>query len=778
MQYTSEIIRFQAGQRSHHPTPEATIEWRPPEGVYHEGETLVVLVDLHPSLPHRGRELRTIAVNAYWNSSGSLVARLRRSLDAVNRYLCQVNTGATAEGRASGNVTCVALCGEDLFLGQVGPAHALVYTPEAAQLDTFPYRPGELLIPLGAALPPRIHIGYTPLLPQTTLLLATSELFAAQSPELWQATLAQPDFDGVLQTVETVMATSQTSGSAVLLRALTEVPVPDMVETPHGWWPFARRQPATIPASSLPEPPVVITSAPALTEPLVPARLVPRPRISTPTTLEPAPEIQPPSAPQSQPEPSPEPVIAPVVTPVAADEPSASESTRPSWRITLPRWQLPKLTLPQLQLRRPERLPWRIGKIPYRQLLQALLPGKMPDGRVAMVLDPPQERSTVMGGVTLGFLLLIFFITLITYFEFGGAERLPQVLGAAHDARAIAYNIQTVDTWREVLMLADRSLGLDPQNEEASRLKAEAQQAIDALQSAALLQVYPIMDLGVAPAPRRLLIAKGWVYLLNTTTDEVLGIPLSDNHLASIADAPISILKRGQTFYGEAVESLVDLAWVQSPIGYPDGAVFIYSDNGALYIYEPVLGPQSMDRQRLPGELVPSAVTFMKVYGERVYLVNRQQNQVLSYWPVNGLYNSPPRPYFAASVGPPLQNVVDFALDGRLYLLLGDATLHVYYEGAEDLSFNVQGLPERDFTPTLLAVERNTETGSIYLGDPQRERIVVLNKRGQFQHQFRLSGQRLEHLEALALSASADSGILYFIANNRLYAAPLPDFAR
>jgi hypothetical protein len=73
-----------------------------------------------------------------------------------------------------------------------------------------------------------------------------------------------------------------------------------------------------------------------------------------------------------------------------------------------------------------------------------------------------------------------------------------------------------------------------------------------------------------------------------------------------------------------------------------------------------------------------------------------------------------------------------------------------------------------------LAVEPQTDSGMIYLGDPQQERIVVLDKRGDFKHQFRLSGEALRQLEALAISETPH--VLYLIGENRLYAAPIPDF--
>lgn len=786
MQHESEILRFQEGQRSQHPAPEATVEYHPPEGVIHAGEVLVVLVDLQPALPHRSRELRAIAIQAYWNSSGSTVARLRRCLAELNRYLIRVNTHSEADGRATGSVTCAVLQGEDLFLGQVGSASALFYDAETGLTESFP-RAGRPLIPLGASLPSIIHIGYAALAPGSTLLLATTTLFQAQARERWHEILARADFGDALEAVAEAMAASQASGSAVLLRCRPDAVETEPSEPPRRRWPFGRHESAQspviasepVPQIEVPPTPVVAPisrlTPPAFGEPLVPATLVPRPRSGT----GPLPPLA--GAPAT---PAPVPARSPAPPPEfeAPDEDATLEvepgtDSAPRWRLSLPALHWPHIQLPHLERKTPQK-PWRIGQLPFRQMFKALLPGPVQTRGVGVQRNPPEEKATIMGGLTLGFMLLVIFITLVTYLEFGGAESPEQTLTAAQEARAAAYNEQTVDAWEEVRSLAEESVRLDPANAEALQLRDEAEQAIAALESAALLELHPIADLGMVPAPRHLLVAGGWVYWLNTATDEVSGIQLTEDRLAALSSAPISILKRGQTFYGEAVEHLVDLAWVQSPASYPDGAVFIYCDAGELYIYEPSLGPQSIDRQRLSGDLTPGSVMLMDVWGEQVFLVDRQRNQVWSYWPVNGLYDSPPRPYFAPSAVPPLQNVLDTAIDGRVYLLTGDGALHAYFEGTEDLSFSIQGVPDLEFSPTVLAVDQAPEDGHIYLGDPRRERIVVLDKQGRFLHQFRLSNQMLEHLEALAISRSVTNGILYFIADNRLYAAPLPDFAQ
>ena len=79
------------------------------------------------------------------------------------------------------------------------------------------------------------------------------------------------------------------------------------------------------------------------------------------------------------------------------------------------------------------------------------------------------------------------------------------------------------------------------------------------LQNAAMLDIAPILDLGTAPSPRRLLVAGGWVYVLETATDAVIGLPLAGDHISTNADGPVAVIRRGQNYMGEVVNH-IDIA--------------------------------------------------------------------------------------------------------------------------------------------------------------------------------------------------------------------------
>ncbi|MGC9358635.1 MAG: hypothetical protein ACP5GX_12240, partial [Anaerolineae bacterium] len=410
--------------------------------------------------------------------------------------------------------------------------------------------------------------------------------------------------------------------------------------------------------------------------------------------------------------------------------------------------------------------------LPVKPFVDALLPKPVAGGRARRQRSVPEEKTAVVGGLALGFLLVVALITITALQQFGGAERTQLLLEEAQETNQEARQTQSEQDWQEALSSAEQVLTLAPENAEAQVLAEEARLALDALQHAALLTAAPLVELGTSPTPRRILVAQSWLYVLNPAQDSIFGVPLAEDGITPASSAPTPILKRGQTISSEAVGHLVDMTWMEPGPGYPDGAILIYSDNGYLYIYEPSLGPMSITFQRLQGLTELDTVTLIDTYGEQFYLINRHKNQVMKYVPVNGIYDSPPRPYFAPEVAPQLQTALDMALDGRLYLLLGTGELRAYINGTEDLSFNVQNLPDPDFQPTVMAMEFHPEEGRIFLGDPISERIFVLNKRGEFQYQYRLPGSTLKQLEVLTVSQ--EPAVIYFVAENRIYAAPIP----
>ena len=282
-----------------------------------------------------------------------------------------------------------------------------------------------------------------------------------------------------------------------------------------------------------------------------------------------------------------------------------------------------------------------------RKSLRSLLPGKVDGLRNKVQKKPPSERGTVLGGVAAGITIMVILISLTIFLQYGGPLRAAELLAEAQALRITAYNSQDPDLWYELLELCEQIVRMDSQNVEALNMKLEAEQAIDALENAAVLNLTQLIDLGTSSVSRRIVAGGSWIYVLDSSKDDIIGLPLNENRFSTSASVPTVILNRGQSIDGGVVDNLVDLAWIEPGGLYPDGALFTYSADGVLYIYEPTLGPNSIQSQKLEGDLTGVSVTAMGTYGTKLYFIRRQDNQILMYEPINGIYESP-RLYFAA----------------------------------------------------------------------------------------------------------------------------------
>ncbi len=844
MQYQNQILRFQAGQRSQHAAPDVSIE-RPPRNIPKEaGDLLVVLVDLNPPLSRRSRELRTLAAEAYWNSTGSIAGRLRRALSETNRYLVHANEENDSALPTSGSLTCAVFTGEELFLGQVGPANALLYHPQGP-LELFP-RQARTLAPLGITLPPVIHIGYAPIEPSCTFLLLAGPIASAQSLDRWNDLLIEASLEEISTRLANTVAGEHSNGSAVLVRCTVDAP--EISEPPPQPWPsWLNKLRPTLPtfhkpishvrlnpAPTVPVPPVVPASnpipSPVQKQATIQAKVSTAPATPTPTeekspiwegvvdrfrhlqlpeylsSARSSPPTDTPSVPEMEEEPAPE-----IQTDSIEETDSASSA---SWKeriqsigtffSTLPRPSIPTTSpapatdqpekswlerlrnlrwpsLPRFSRPHPAGMAGKAGPLPsrralVRQSLQVFLPGQINAETPNAPRTAPIEQATLMSGLTLGVGLLIFILTFSTYFQYGGLK-IQNLLKEARDTKQHAYESQSAEDWQSLLTQSRRILDLEPANREAQTLEKDARTALDALQSAAILDPQILLELGTAsPAPRHLLVAGGRVYYLNPTTDEVASLQLGENGLPLPNTAPVTILKHGQVV-GDccAVNGLVDLAWMTSP-KLPDGAVLIYANTGDIYIYTPVQGTSVVEAHHLPGDLQNGQITLMDTFNDHFFLVHRQLNQILEFAPINDKYNAAARPYFPSQLNPPvpLQNALDMTIDDgeRLYLLLGDGSVHAYFRGSEDPSFEWKADTEAGFQPKVMTVENNSDKGNIYLADPQNELIIVLDKHSNILHKFRLQPQLLRSLEAMSVTSKPN--MIYFVAENRIYAAQLP----
>jgi hypothetical protein len=143
--------------------------------------------------------------------------------------------------------------------------------------------------------------------------------------------------------------------------------------------------------------------------------------------------------------------------------------------------------------------------------------------------------------------------------------------------------------------------------------------------------------------------------------------------------------------------------------------------------------------------------------------------QIWRYRPQGNLYPNQPERYFPNSPPESLEQAVDMAIDGHIYILYQDGSVKKFL-GGEIQPFEIRGVPGGLGDIAGFAVDPEGD-GTVYIADRSNDRIVVLSPEGRFQSQFR-ADPSLTSLETLAVSQSDRR--LYILAGGRVYSAALP----
>ena len=131
-----------------------------------------------------------------------------------------------------------------------------------------------------------------------------------------------------------------------------------------------------------------------------------------------------------------------------------------------------------------------------------------------------------------------------------------------------------------------------------------------------------------------------------------------------------------------------------------------------------------------------------------------------------------PDAYFAT---PPegIDNAIDLAIDGNVYLIEANGRIHKYF-AREEVTFSLADLPAPIAKPSALAVDPGRPAGesSVYVADLDGARVVQFAPDGRFVRQIRSVGGEFDALEDIWIDETR--GRLYAISGGRVYSAALP----
>jgi hypothetical protein len=696
-----------------------------------ESERLFVLLDLTgPASPHLYRELHAVVAQAYWSTTGSITAGLRQAAAAANGHLFRSNLRSAPSDRCEGGLISAVLHDDDLFILQVGSGRACFAHGEHVGR----FSRGEEPPPLGVGPLADVRLYHTFVAPGDMLLLASPALIRQVGDVGLARVLSRAGVKAVLDGLEQVGA--EADFAALVVRWALPEQSPASPELP-GPVPRIEREPIQ-PARGRAQP----------------AREPPRPR----QRVRPKPDHRP--------------------GPSLAERAGGGLRSAGRGIGTVGAWLA--------------------GGV--RTLFRRMLPGpqRATRRRARSPRPVPRENRTVMMAIAIGIPVVLAIVVALAYLSFGTDARVRGFISQAEAEVALAQAAENDDGerhleearlhWEMALDHARNATRLRPGDPVATALQAQARAAIDHFDGIVRLQPVQLWDFGPGtgvpgygvPGYERQLVVHGqMIFVLDPGGGWVAKLTLSPNgdRVVEQGDSPI-LVQTGQDVGEGEVGGLVDCIW-----GSPGGerqtsSLLILGEDGGVISYDPAWvdegGSPRLARSFLGTS--PSSPAVVDFFGGRLYVLDKDANQIWRYNPREDTYPDRPDRYFVTSPPRSLVDALDMAIDGHIYVLYEDGEILQFLGGEHQPDFDVHGLPGDGMQAVALAVAQDGSSGAVYVADAGNKRVVVLGPDGAFQAQLRpdaaVGAEAFDALESLVVDEPARR--LYVVSGGRLYVASLP----
>lgn len=166
-----------------------------------------------------------------------------------------------------------------------------------------------------------------------------------------------------------------------------------------------------------------------------------------------------------------------------------------------------------------------------------------------------------------------------------------------------------------------------------------------------------------------------------------------------------------------------------------------------------------------PEEDANRAAAFIQSYGPNVYVLNPDQQTIYRYAPSDSGYGEPTN-WIRSSQGISFDQVTSMAIDGDVWLGTRDGQIKKLTTG-RPVEFTVTGLSE-GFSSSLIVVT-DEDTDNLYVLEPNKSRVVVLNKTGEYLREFKSASLAA----ASDILVDEDSKLLLAVSGSLLLSLPL-----
>jgi hypothetical protein len=383
--------------------------------------------------------------------------------------------------------------------------------------------------------------------------------------------------------------------------------------------------------------------------------------------------------------------------------------------------------------------------------------------------------------------IMILAVVLIAYRQFAAESRLQVVINQAKEQIALAQAAEADSEearthWEQALEQVEAAATLQPDEPSIQALRDQAQEALDRFYGIERLALSQLVDFGSSNVGRRLVLHDQTLVVLDAKDGWAARVPLdlaereaTEGGEEDDSERRPVLVHTGQQVGGEDIGSLVDATWVQGEGGRQSSALLILEEDGQLVSYDPAWRSESGAPQLSLLELgspPPGRSVAVGSYQGRLYVLDATAEgagQIWRYKPQGNAYPNRPERYFSDSPSRSLEQALDMAIDGHIYILYGDGSVEKFL-GGEIQPFEIRDVPEGLREVAGFAVDPDGD-GTVYIADRGHNRIVVLGPDGRFQAQFR-ADPPLTSLEGLAVS-QADRR-LYVLAAGQVHVAALP----
>ncbi len=738
-----------------------------------------VLGDL-PNLSSLEQKLAEIVRDTYYMARGSVTASLRRAIQKASDHLYQRNAKVTVEERVVGGVVALVVTQEDVFVAQAGPTAFFAVSGQA--IERYPARSvwldegngsheegDDLALGVSTFVEPNLY--HIQINPHDMLLLADSDLVSEVSP---QAVVTAATLQNIRATIRNLGEAARHRNCSAL--ALTVVEAQSSVINGLKMAAPAQLQ-KLLPTS---HPPATETPPPMS----APTAAVPTPMEQVTSIAQRMSGIftrQPDDYARQQSETASRPTTSSVGVMASATPDPAFE---PQFRKADSSFSTSASTVAN-----------NVGAAALMAIaasasgLKSLLSstareGATPQPRQAGRQAAPSSAESLFSWQTfiiaaIAIPIIASAVLAITYLRSARLEE-TEYTNLVTAARNIITQAEGAETSSALMLMGEaealllQAEEIKPDQTEVIELRSQIAAETDEISNVQRLFNLPHLRSYTDPGTQlKSIVVQGVeMYILDVGMGRIYHHRIDQGGEGLLPDdETLLLVQQGQAVGNGVVAPLTDIVWMPAGGNRQTSDLLALTDT-ALLEYNPNWGLTISTMSGLDQLVNPVSVSSF--FGN-FYLLDPASNRILRYLPTLDGYSAPPENYFPPDQPVDLTRAVDMAIDGFIYVLYQDGRISQFSSG-RPTDFTLTGLDKPLKVPSSIFTAPDEDVQYIYVADAGNQRIVQLDKNGNFIRQFKPSvGGAITFANLQDIYVDEIGGRMYILDSNNLYLATLPN---